>query len=124
MVSYWVSYKTVIFNKKLEKFRICLQNLFVALSNLKRFRRKKDLIAGTRSDPLKVPWIFLFFFWNFQHICKLFVTYPIFLRGLVKFCFFYSVPCTDTESFTNPANLPHCVPSFLYFATRDKTYFG
>ena len=97
MVSYWVSYKTVIFNKKLFKFRICLQNLFFALPTLKRFRRKKDLIAGTRSDPLKVPWIFLFFFWNFQHICKLFVICRTFLKGSVKFFFFYSAVLFEYE---------------------------
>jgi hypothetical protein len=98
MVPYWVSYKTVIFNKKPFKFRIRLQNLFFALPTLKRFRRKKDLIAGTRSDPLKVPWIFLFFFWNFQHICKLFVIYRTFLKGSVKFFFF--LQCISVKKFT------------------------
>ena len=54
MVSYWVSYKTILFNTKLEKFRILPRKLFFALRNLKRFREKKDLPLVTREDPLKV----------------------------------------------------------------------
>ena len=88
MVLYETQYETMRFTTKLFKFCICLRNLLFALPNLKRFRRKKDPIVGTRSDPLKVPYIFLFFFWNFQHICKLFVIYRTFLGGSVKFFFF------------------------------------
>ena len=49
-----VSYKTILFNTKFEKFRILPRKLYFALRNLKRFREKKDLPLVTREDPLKV----------------------------------------------------------------------
>ena len=50
-------------------------------------------------DPSRVSWIFLFVFWNFQHICKLFEAYRTFLEGSVKLLFF--LECVRRPNYQN-----------------------